>query len=122
MIYFYLLKIQHFAIILITIPSFPVKKTFDQVINSLQTDFRTLTVWFYDNFLLLNPKNCHFMTIGNGNNLCDFSCDDIVIKNSLSEKILGLTIDNTLDFSDHISNILKLQIKSSVLYSEYQVI
>ena len=122
MIYFYLLKIQHFAIILITIPSFPVKKTFDQVINSLQTDFRTLTVWFYDNFLLLNPKSCHFMTIGNGNNLCDFSCDDIVIKNSLSEKILGLTIDNTLDFSDHISNILKLQIKSSVLYSEYQVI
>ena len=62
------------------------------------------------------------MTIGNGNNLCDFSCDDIVIKNSLSEKILGLTLDNTLDFSDHISNILKLQIKNSVLYSEYQVI
>ena len=101
---------------------FSCEKTFDQVINSLQTDFRTLTVWFYDNFLLLNPKNCHFMTIGNGNNLCDFSCDDIVIKNSLSEKILGLTIDNTLDFSDHISNILKLQIKNSVLYSEYQVI
>ena len=47
------------------------------------------------------------MTLGNGNNLCDFSCDDIIIKNSLSEKILGLTIDNNLDFSDHISNICK---------------
>ena len=32
-------------------------------------------------------------------------CDDIIIKNSLSEKILGLTIDNNLDFSDYISNI-----------------
>ena len=47
------------------------------------------------------------MTLGNGNNLCDFSCDDIIIKNSLSEKILGLTINNNLDFSDNISNICK---------------
>ena len=27
------------------------------------------------------------MTLGNDNNLCDFSCDEIIIKNSLSEKI-----------------------------------
>ena len=47
------------------------------------------------------------MTLGNGNNLCDFSCDDIIIKNSLSEKILGLTINNNLDFSDNISNTCK---------------
>ena len=42
------------------------------------------------------------MTFGNGNNFYYFSCDDIKLKNSLSEKILGLTIDNNLDFSDHI--------------------
>ena len=47
------------------------------------------------------------MTLGNGNNLCNFAFDDIIIKNSLSEKILGLTIANSLDFSDHISNICK---------------
>ena len=47
------------------------------------------------------------MTLGNGNNLCDFSRDDIINKNSLSEKMLGLTTDNNLDFSDHISNICK---------------
>ena len=86
---------------------FSCEKAFDQVINNLQTDFRTLKVWFYDNFLVLNPKKCHFMTLGNGNNLCDFSRDDIINKNSLSEKILGLTRDNNLDFSDHISNICK---------------
>ena len=61
---------------------FSCKKTFDQVINNLQTDFRTLKVWFYDN--VLNPKKCYFMTLGNDNNLCDFSSDDIIIKNSLS--------------------------------------
>ena len=55
--------------------------------------------------LVLNPKKCHFMTLGNGSNLCDFSCNDMIIKNSLSEKIFGLTIDDNLDFSDHISNV-----------------
>ena len=32
---------------------FSCEKTFDQVINNLQTDFRSLIkVWFYDNFLV----------------------------------------------------------------------
>ena len=86
---------------------FSYEKTIDQVINNLQTDFYTLKVRFYDNFLFLNPKKCHFMTLGNRNNICNFACNDTIIKNSLSEKILGLTIDNNLDFSDHISNICK---------------
>ena len=33
------------------------EKTFDQVISNLQTYFRTLKVWFYDNLFFLNPKN-----------------------------------------------------------------
>ena len=83
------------------------EKTFDQVINNLRTEFRTLKVWLYDKFLVLNAKKCHFMTLANGNNLCHFSCDDIIVKNSLSEKTLGLTTDNNLRFSDDISNICK---------------
>ena len=57
--------------------------------------------------MVVNPKKCHFMTLGNRKNLCNFSFDDIIIKNSLSEKILGLTIDHNIDFSDHITNICK---------------
>ena len=47
------------------------------------------------------------MTLGNGSDLCNFSCHDIIIKNCLLEELLGLTIVNDLDFSDHISNIRK---------------
>ena len=47
------------------------------------------------------------MTLGNGSDLCNFSCHDIIIKNCLLEELLGLTIINNLDFSDHISNIRK---------------
>ena len=83
------------------------EKTFDQLISTFQTDFRTLKVWFYGNFLVLNPKNSHVMTRGYRNNLFNFSCDDIIIKNSFSKKILGFTIDNNLNSRDHISNICK---------------
>ena len=57
--------------------------------------------------MVLNPKKFHFMTLWNEKNLCNFSCVDIIIQNSLSEKLLGLTIDNNLDFRDHICNICK---------------
>ena len=60
MIYFYLLKIQHFAIMLTAIPSFLVKKTFDQVINNLRIDFGTHKVWLYDNFLVLESQKMSF--------------------------------------------------------------
>ena len=45
---------------------FSCEKTIDQVINNVQTDFHKIKVWFYDNFLVLNPKKCYFMTLGNG--------------------------------------------------------
>lgn len=57
----------------------------------------------------LESQICHFMAFGNGNNLCNFSCDEIIIKSSLSEKILGLSIENNLDFSDHIFNTCKTE-------------
>ena len=59
-------------------------------------------VRFFDKFLVLNPKKCHFMKLGT-----TFTCDDIITKNSLSEKILG-PIDNNLDFSDRIFGICKI--------------
>ena len=99
---------------------FSCKKAIDQVINNLQTDFHTLKVRFYDNFLVLNPKEYHFMTLGNGNNIFNFACNDTIIKNSLLEKILGLAINNNLDFSDPISNICKTaNEKLNALFREY---
>ena len=56
---------------------------------------------------MLNLKKCHFLTLGNGSNLCNFSCDDITTKKSVSKKTLGLIIGSNLDFGDHVSNIWK---------------
>ena len=75
-------------------------KTFDQVINNLPTTFIHLKYGFMITSWSWILEKCHFITLENGNNRCNFSCDDIIIKNSLSEKTLELTVDNNLAFSD----------------------
>ena len=47
------------------------------------------------------------MTIG-VNTQPDFTCNRILIKNSAKEKILGITIDNNLDFKSHFENICEV--------------
>ena len=37
----------------------------------------------------------------------DLLCNDITLKHSSHEKILGVTIDNKLSFDEHIINICK---------------
>ena len=37
----------------------------------------------------------------------DLICNDITLKHSSHEKILGITIDNKLSFDEHIINICK---------------
>ena len=81
---------------------FSCEETFDQVINNLQTNFRTLKVWLHHKFLVLNSKKCHIRTLGNRSNLCNFACDDKIIKHRLSKKLLGLS-----DYHKYISSFSK---------------
>ena len=59
-------------------------------------DFTILSKWFYNNFMVLNPDKCSFMLLGNE-----------TLKNSKPEKVIGVTIDNKLNFATHLSNITK---------------
>ena len=53
--------------------------------------------------MVLNPGKCHFKE----NEQFDLICNDITLKHSSHEKILGVTIDNKLSFDEHIINICK---------------
>ena len=58
--------------------------------------------------MVLNPGKCHFMLFGaKKNEQLDLICNDITLKHSSHEKILGVTIDNKLSFDEHIINICK---------------
>ena len=48
-----------------------------------------------------------FMILGTPNTLPNFKCKKIIVKNSVSEKLLGVIIDNKLDFIEHLNTVCK---------------
>ena len=80
-------------------------KNINQTITDRSNDFQTLTKWCYDNYMVLNPDKFHFMTLGLQDKNFNFHYENIVIRSSAEEKILGITIRNKLNFKSHIINI-----------------
>ena len=74
----------------------------------LLSDFRALNNWFHENFMILNPGKCHSMSISK--DTCDedvFYYDNLTLKNSNEEEILGVTIDRKLTFHQHIKKMCR---------------
>ena len=62
--------------------------------------------------MVLNPRKCDFMLFGvKENEQFDLICNDITLKHSSNDKILGVTIDNKLSFDEHFNNICNTAIK-----------
>ena len=57
--------------------------------------------------MVLNSGKCHFMCLGQNIVNETFFCDNIEMKNSKKEKILGVIIDNKLRFKRHVKNLCK---------------
>ena len=47
------------------------------------------------------------MALGTPNTLPNFKCKNITIKNSVSKKLLGVIINNKLDFTEHLNTVYK---------------
>ena len=78
-----------------------------QLINQmLLSDFRTVSNWFYEKCMILNPGKCHFMSIAKDTHDKDvFYYDNLILKNSNEDKILGVTIDRKLTIHQHTKNM-----------------
>ena len=63
----------------------------------LLSQFKTVNNWFYENFMILNPGKCHFMSIGKVTHDEDFF--------SNKEEILGVTTDTKFTFHQHIKKM-----------------
>ena len=57
--------------------------------------------------MVLNSVKCHFMCLGENTLNETFVYDNIEMKNSKDEKILGVIIDNKLRFKSHVKNLCK---------------
>ena len=83
-------------------------KSFSNIMNSLSHDFTNFSKWSYNNFMVLNPDKCSFVLLVVDDELqTNLVCGNKTLKNSKQEKMLGVTIDNKLNFATHLSNITK---------------
>ena len=68
----------------------------------LLSGIRTVNNWFYENFMILNPGKCHFISIGKDIHDEDvFYYDNLTLENSNEGDILGVTVDGKLTFHQH---------------------
>ena len=78
----------------------------DSLLNSLEADTHTFIKWFRNNYLQLNADKCHLL-ISNHNKDININVGEEVIECSTSVKLLGVTLDNKLNFNEHVSNLCK---------------
>ena len=89
----------------VDITPYAVEDNMDALLGSLATDTSTLIKWFRDNYFQLNADK--------GNLLISKHCKEIFInieeevECSSSVKLLGVTIDNKLNFDEHVTKLCK---------------
>ena len=78
-------------------------------LNNLKLDLASVMDWFHVNHLVANPNKFQMMILGANNipmsSLPSLEVVGITILPSESVKLLGITLDKSLTFSDHISNL-----------------
>ena len=74
------------------------------IIKNLEADGSILSNWFSSNFMKLNDDKCHLMIFGNKKKFTTIKTGNAEIKESYSEKLLGITFDKKLSFKQHIED------------------
>ena len=69
---------------------------FHQVQEYLKKDFKILENWFYDSYMVLNPRKCEFMGFGKTSENEIFTYHEIRLEKTAAKKLFGITIDQHL--------------------------
>ena len=83
---------------------FAVAPTIPRVISLVEQESVFLLNWIRNNGLKANPDKFHLL-LSEPDEELSLKVDNLDIKNSKCQKLLGITIDNKLTFADHVSSI-----------------
>ena len=78
----------------------------DTLITNLVNDTSILITWFSDNYFKMNADKCKLLITNHEEDISAIIVGQSIIC-SKSVKLLGINIDNKLDFNIHVSNICK---------------
>ena len=83
-------------------------KCLECILTLIEHDAETLLRWFENNFLKMNPDKCHLFVPKSMNDVY-VRIDKNIIKGEKSVKLLELTLDDKLNFNEHVSSLCKKQ-------------
>ena len=86
---------------------YTIENNVDSVIKTLENDATILIKWFDDNYLKMNEDKCHLLLTTHKDEYTSATIGSETIINSQSVKLLGITIDNSLKFNEHVSGLCK---------------
>ena len=84
---------------------YSVDDTAEGLLNILQTETTTLLNWFQVNEMKSNEDKCHLFVVNNDQATVKLGNEKISASTSI--ELLGITIDNRLDFNDYVSKLCK---------------
>ena len=77
----------------------------DDVFKSLEDDSINLLKWFLDNQMKAKSDKCHLIT--SKQSCMNLKLGNMNIENSNWEKLLGVKVDNKVNFNEHLDRIIK---------------
>ena len=86
------------------------KKDLNELIRLLENESEVAIKWFSDNNMTVNPKKFQGIIINRqnrSNQNCCLTINNAEIKSKESVTLLGIEIDNKLNFEKHVSTICK---------------
>ena len=75
--------------------------------NDLEMDFMILHKWFHENQMVPNPDKCHYIVIGHNDPSHKIILNNNEIPSFNEEKLLGILLDNKLNFDYHVTSLCK---------------
>ena len=92
----------------------------NKILDSLRHEYTILSKWFYNNFTVPNPEETSFMLLGVDDPLqTNLVWGDQIFEKTMQEKVLGVTLDNKLNFATHLLNITKSKFNTLTWVQKY---
>ena len=76
-----------------------------EVINEIKTVAESITLWFWNNCMKLNPDKFHLLLSDKKVHQVDICIEKL--SSTCSEKLLEIKIDNKLTFEEHVEGLCK---------------
>ena len=84
---------------------YAIESNIKQLITILERNTKKIVEWYGENYMKLNDDKCHLLITSS--TATSAKVGDHNITNSASEKLLGITIDNQLNFNEHVTKLCK---------------